>query len=615
MPDLKLKVAVSTGLYTIGRGEELATTVRKIGYALTRGSSAIELAADVPHEVNFTSGQELRYIAKKQGIDLNFHGSLTMPFTIPEMVQWREAEDHVHRSIKSAVYTGAKYIDFHACLHFWLEMMSYTSSRLEIMMGDWFGRFINKILEGSENGEIRNFFVEKYWDKYGGSILGQQTYPLEQRARTEAEIQASEEFRKKFEDQGFSGDNLARKLGEESVIKDRAERVGEIVRERLKALLKEKLREHLKSGEDWYYVAKMRGDYVDACKIIAHYLFFSQDPIWKDMVKMYEKELKPYVDKFGKIETSNKEWLWKCWDYSSEMGDKAFKEFFYGVVAAKMLWGHFIKLAHWMHETTDEFKGKGLPSIISNELKIIGPQNLEKEKKELMDVLKNLKIAVETPDARDPSHAGRYMLWRTKQIYVAIKNVRESLKKEKNPHHDKFYLLIDFEHVAGQGVDPVQEMKNATELVPDIGKLVICVHSNSPTTYHSHYPIEIGDDLVYKLLWILTEAGMGKNEVSYILFERGGFKDPFKHAVTALRLMIKFLNEGVPPDELPDEFYGVHPKGLLAEERQWVTLYMHAMDPLKGLLKIPEEDHTFLSRAAISQEGKRPEEWKKEEFR
>jgi len=38
------------------------------------------------------------------------------------------------------------------------------------------------------------------------------------------------------------------------------------------------------------------------------------------------------------------------------------------------------------------------------------------------------------------------------------------------------------------------------------------------------------------------------------------------------------------------------------------------MDPLKGMLKIPEEQWTFLGTAA-KEEGKRPEEWKKEEYR
>jgi len=38
------------------------------------------------------------------------------------------------------------------------------------------------------------------------------------------------------------------------------------------------------------------------------------------------------------------------------------------------------------------------------------------------------------------------------------------------------------------------------------------------------------------------------------------------------------------------------------------------MNPLKGLLKIPEEEYTALGRAA-TEEGKRPEEWRKEEYR
>jgi len=102
--------------------------------------------------------------------------------------------------------------------------------------------------------------------------------------------------------------------------------------------------------------------------------------------------------------------------------------------------------------------------------------------------------------------------------------------------------------------------------------------------------------------------------LTYILFERGGFKDPFKHAVTALKIMIKFLEKNVHPKKLPPEFYGVSPRGLLAEERQWVTIFNNAMNPLKGLLKIPEEEYTALGKAA-TEEGKRPEEWKKEEYR
>lgn len=600
MEKLNFKVAVSTGLFGIARGEELATLVRKVGYALTRGTGAIEVAADVPHEIDYTDGREIRYISKKQGVDLAFHGSLTIPFEIPEMVQYEEAEDHLHKSIKSAVYGGCTYANFHACLHFWVEMLTFTGSRLEIMMADWWGRFISDILY--ENEKLREYFIEFFWEKYGSYILGEKMSAIHFRTEEESSLKTREEAERK----PFKTREEAEKYKNEKYL--------EIHPRLIKEALREKLSDPDKRDREWYFVGKERGDYRDACELIANYLYITKDQIWLDSVKMYEKELKSWIDKHGVIDyEKNKYWLRKVLKDNEGSGDKYFKEFFYGVVSAKMLQGHLVRLTRWMNEKK-EYEGKGLPTLISNELKIMNPRDIEKEKKDLMEVLKNLKIAIETPDARDPSYAGRYMLWREKQIYVAIKNTRDYLKAEGNPHWDKIMMLIDFEHIAGQGIDPIEEMTELTRLVPDVGKYIICCHSNRPTSFHSHFPLELGDDLVYRLLWILTKAGLGKEQTTYILFERGGFQDPFKQSVTTLRLIIRFLEKDTHPDKLPDEFYGVYPKGLLAQERQWVTIFLHAMDPLKGTLKIPEEEYTFLSKAAM-EEGKRPEEWKKEEFR
>ena len=44
------KVGVTMGLYSISRADDLGTTMRKIDYVLTRGTSAIEIAGDVAHE-------------------------------------------------------------------------------------------------------------------------------------------------------------------------------------------------------------------------------------------------------------------------------------------------------------------------------------------------------------------------------------------------------------------------------------------------------------------------------------------------------------------------------------------------------------------------------------
>lgn len=198
MSNLKLKVAVSTGLFMIAHPEELATVVRKVGYGLTRGTGAIEIGGDVPHEVDYSEGHEIRYIAKKQGVDINMHGSLTVPFEIPEMVQWQEADDHVHKSLKSAVYAGSKYIDFHASLHFWLEMMSYAGSRLEIIMADWVGRFISEIFY--ESALLRKYFIEdeQLWEKYSDRILGEERNVIWYTAQHEASLETREKDGKAY---------------------------------------------------------------------------------------------------------------------------------------------------------------------------------------------------------------------------------------------------------------------------------------------------------------------------------------------------------------------------------------------------------------------------------
>ena len=127
------KVGVTTGLYTIARAEELGTTINKLDFALTRGASAMEVAGDVSHEVTETEGRQIRYIAKRQGIEILWHGSLTVPVCMPERAEWTDAHDHMTKSVRSAVYAGATYVDFHACLNAWLELMTYAGRKLTLV--------------------------------------------------------------------------------------------------------------------------------------------------------------------------------------------------------------------------------------------------------------------------------------------------------------------------------------------------------------------------------------------------------------------------------------------------------------------------------------------------
>ena len=68
-------IATSSGIYYAQRAEDLATTLKKLGYILTKGVSATEIALDVAHEVQYTQSKEIRYVAEKQGITLLLHGS------------------------------------------------------------------------------------------------------------------------------------------------------------------------------------------------------------------------------------------------------------------------------------------------------------------------------------------------------------------------------------------------------------------------------------------------------------------------------------------------------------------------------------------------------------
>lgn len=614
---MPFKVAVSTGLYGVAHPLDLASVVRKLSYALTRGTSAIEIAGDVPHEINFTEGREMRYITEKQQVDVAFHGSLTVPMCIPEKYEWRQAQEHIQKSIQSAVYGGCTYVNFHASLREWLELFTYAGARLEIILCDHKGRFIKDIFK--DNPKLIDWFVnEKKNDfllRLRVQILGIDEIEILDR---DSENEVLDEVLKKYantlpeEQRRDFLESIPKMTREQKISSIPAlgimthEELVDKIRKRIRENLKLKVSQHLMKGERWY-MEERAGTLEDAYLIIAHHLFLNKDPMWVSMAKMYKEVLDHYGYESGK---ENVNWLEDALRAAEEergpMG-KRFKEFYYGVVGSKFLEGHLVEAAEWMKN--ELFK------IICEEIDIIKPRDPDREKENLKKILENLIIAIETPDARDPSHAGMYLLWHPKQIYVAIKEIQKTLKSANNPYWDKMMMLIDFEHIAAQGVDALHELEELVkpDKAPDVGKYIICVHSNYPGPLHSHKPIEAGDRYpIYQLLWALRKGGLGKYHTTYLLFERGGGEDPFQNSVWALRLMAQELEKDTHPDNLPESFYGIPASSAVA--RQKVIVFEHAFDPLKGMLKLPEEEHTLLGTAAI-RGGKRPEEWKKEELR
>jgi len=174
-------------------------------------------------------------------------------------------------------------------------------------------------------------------------------------------------------------------------------------------------------------------------------------------------------------------------------------------------------------------------------------------------------------------------------------------------------MLQDWEHLATQGLDPIEEAKQLVKIAPDAGEITLAVHANAPNPMHGHLPLELGDVRIYQLLYYMRKTGFGKKTKAYVIYERGGDEDPYQQSVVVLRLAVKFLEQDIHPDELPEEYFGM--KGPVAGdfERQKQIIQQHAWEPLKDMLETPDQEWTFLSQAAMKK-GKKPETWKKSEF-
>jgi hypothetical protein len=591
-----IRVGVTTGLYYIARAEELATSLKKIGYALSKGSNSIEISGDTPHEIDYTLGEEIRHLAEKQGIDLCFHGSLTTPFEIPERSDWRDAQEHVEKSIRSAVFSGCKYVLFHACLHFWLEMITFTSSKLEIIMCDFDGNFISEILY--KDKRLRKWFAWKMWEyerQYVGHILRpEEAQEAEGRAHSEVRLWEASQRQRRINEEIAKNPEIVHNPAEFNKLQEKiigevstevSKRQGEKYREYLSKMAEEKMENKDPAGRRWKI--DNSGKMTDCYDIIAHYMFYNKDPVWLAMTEVYKDVLAPY-----NMNYSDDYWVDKAWRRAQESNDRQFKEFWYATMGAKFLEGHIAEALRYMN-------GKLLQYL---------KQFPDSEK--LIKIAKNLKITIEMPDARDPRYAGQYILWHPKQIYAAIKTIRKTLNT------DRIFMTVDWEHIAGQGVDPLWEIKTLEKIAPDFGKYVLSVHSNAPNPLHAHYPVELGDVELYKLNYFLRKTGFGKQPGYdvYLWFERGGGDDPFRQSVDALKLIAKFLEKDIPPEKAieNEEFFGLKLTGL-DFWRQENIMRDHRFEPLKDLMEMPEEEWGMLSTIA-TRKGK-TKEFKKEELK
>jgi endonuclease IV len=169
-------------------------------------------------------------------------------------------------------------------------------------------------------------------------------------------------------------------------------------------------------------------------------------------------------------------------------------------------------------------------------------------------------------------------------------------------------VCFDFEHVLSQNINIENEIKSI-----DYGsaKYIRLCHLGFPTSLvPAHMPIPLGSKeqlWLYERLFELRKKGF---KDGWLIFERSGA--PRENVIIVLRLIKQFLEKDVPPKDLPLEFYGMKPQGP-EMARQELAIKEHALEPLRGMLAIQEEEFTFLSKAAV-EKGK-AEEWRKEKYR
>jgi len=313
--------------------------------------------------------------------------------------------------------------------------------------------------------------------------------------------------------------------------------------------------------------------------IIARWMEITKDPLWE---KITNTSVEYYAKLAGK---SKEEWLKENRIEKLSMDDPEFiarHTLWFPAVSAKYIWGHF---------SQDKNPDKGSDPRI----------------RDLKEILKkyNMPFVIESPMVSE-EEASR--LPNPLQMYHLVKILDEDGK-------GLFGIALDIEHMLMANINP-EVVFNL--FPPDGGKYVLVIHSGWPSPLGpAHIPIPLGSEqqqYLYKMYYLLRKKGMGIERDTYIIFERGGGEDPYKQSFLALRNIVEFLKKDVPPDQLPPEFYGISTEQILSIERQRVAIKEHALEPLRGLITVPEEEHGVLGRAAI-EKGKRPEEWAKERYR
>jgi len=617
---MSYKIGVSSGWWGIARSEELLGLGSKIGAAATYGVNFVQV--DFESIAEFREPDVVKKIKKMIDtlqVDWGMHGEIGEMMALESALEvvWKHSHRRLHQYLDTIYLKFCiegdyreyipRYIVFHASnlptIAMVVERFRYAGQLTVTPSGDlnWV-EFIQKN-EGLKRWAERSNLIYFLIAKEGGLALSS----LEKIKGKIIEEVYEEKIREKFEKlrkEGISEEEAMRRAKEE-VEREVATEVEKYAWEFFRNITKLRFSEGAITHEDIAYliVARYLYETRDDEKEPLWRLFFN-DKTWEDLEREFGVQ---FLDKNGEVRLPPQ---------------------IVALVAARYIIGHFSEKnkEEFLLEERRELEKMFPP----DEVKKIEEEFLNKSPFEKLAILNNLiskkvgnskgklMILFENPEITRAGEEGLQRLAHAIDIYRMVKAA------EKIANGTYLGMVFDQEHYLHNNLDPLNEIKSLQKEAKDVGKFLLVFHVGAPKPYHpAHQPIDIGSEAqywIYKYAFELRKAGFGKENEGIFIFERGGARGGqypaqfIGQSAAALRIIVDFLEKEIEPEKLPPEFYGISFKEILSEDRQLAIIKEHFFDPLKGLLQVPEEEYTFLSRKAI-EKGKRPEEWRKEELK
>ena len=326
-------------------------------------------------------------------------------------------------------------------------------------------------------------------------------------------------------------------------------------------------------------------------QVVAKYMSKTRDFLWKEIV---EKEAGCEVDPDLAIDFANQ-------GMETYPGAKIpvskIIDLIITAVACKYIQGHLlVKTEQWNMGSLPELAESG-----DENNREVSREISEKEKKmSVYEFCKENKIHIFI-ETEQPAEGleGKLRIMHAHHHVALVKSIDGGENISYN---------MDFEHLTTNLIDPIEDV--VRNLGKNDGKYIRMVHINAPRPYGGlHGQIQLFSldmYVLYKWLWELRKRGM-KN--AYLIWEWGAAGPP-EESATALRSMVRMLENDVPPEKLPPEFYGMGPE---FEAQQYQAIFMHAMDPVEGLITFPE--HTFSFFGERAKNMGRLSQWLRNRFR